>query len=54
MFSAPLLGRHSLQIEVNKGLYLHDGTLERSAGFPKLQSDLSALLAELARYAVQQ
>ncbi len=51
MFSAPQHGRHSLQIELNKGLYLHDGTLQRSAGFPKLQSDLNDLLADLAVYA---
>lgn len=51
MFSAPTLGRHSLQIELNKGLYLHEGTLQRSAGFAKLQAELSALLAALVDYA---
>lgn len=51
MYSAPLQGRHSLQIELNKRLYLHNGSLEPSAGFPKLASDLNQLLAQLVRYA---
>lgn len=51
MFSDPGRGRHSLQLELNKGLYLEPGTLQRSAGFAKLQSDLSDLLAGLVAYA---
>lgn len=51
MYSAPLSGRHSLQIELNKRLYLHSGSLRPSAGFPKLASDLNQLMAQLVRYA---
>ncbi len=51
MYSAPLQGRHSLQIELNKRLYLLDGTLERGAGFGRLQSDLNDLMMDLVRYA---
>ena len=51
MYSAPLSGRHSLQIELNKRLYLRDGSLEPSAGFPKLASDLNQLVVELVRHA---
>lgn len=51
MYSAPALGRHSLQVELNKKLYLREGGLERSAGFAGLQSDLNDLVAELRRYA---
>lgn len=54
MYSTPAQGRHSLQVELNKGLYLRGGTLERSAGFAKLQSDLSDLLAGLVVYAREQ
>lgn len=51
MYSAPLQGRHSLQIELNKCLYLQSGSLQPSTGFPKLASDLNQLMAELVRYA---
>jgi N-formylglutamate amidohydrolase len=51
MYAEPSQGRHSLQIELNKKLYLQSGTLERSAGFTSLQADLSGLLAALANYA---
>lgn len=51
MYSAPLSGRHSLQIELNKRLYLRDASLEPSAGFPKLASDLNQLVVELVRHA---
>ena len=51
MFSAPAAGRHSLQIEVNKRLYLREGTLERSERFGLLQADLGELVAALAAYA---
>ncbi|MDD5335209.1 MAG: N-formylglutamate amidohydrolase [Rhodoferax sp.] len=50
-YSAPMQGRHSLQIELNKRLYLHSGSVEPSAGFPKLASDLDQLMARLVRYA---
>ena len=48
-FSAPARHRHSLQIELNKRLYLHDGTRVRSPGFTLLQTQLGELMAELAR-----
>ncbi len=51
LYSAPLQGRHSLQIEINKRLYLRDGTTEPSTGFAGLQSDLNDLLAAVVRYA---
>lgn len=51
MYAAPQQGRHSLQIELNKRLYLQDGSIEASAGFARLQSDLDALLGELVCYA---
>ncbi len=51
MFSAPHAGRHSLQIELNKSLYLRAGTLERSGGFERLKADLDGLARELVRYA---
>jgi N-formylglutamate amidohydrolase len=50
-FSDPRAGRHSLQIEANRRLYMNERTRERAAGFEKLQHDLGQLLEQLARYA---
>jgi N-formylglutamate deformylase len=49
-YSDPRAGRHSLQIEIAKRLYMDEETLERNAGFPKLQSDLRNLLRSLKEY----
>ena len=51
MFSAPREGRHSLQVELNKRLYMEGATLQRSAGFARLRSDLDELAAQLSRFA---
>jgi len=50
-FSDPPRGRHSLQLEVNKRLYLDEATRERHAGFARLQADLAQLVQALADYA---
>jgi N-formylglutamate deformylase len=42
--------RHSLQIEVNRRLYLDEATLEKHAGFGSLQAHLRRLLEALAGY----
>jgi N-formylglutamate amidohydrolase len=42
--------RHSLQIEVNRKLYMHEGTLEKNAGFAALQADLTLLIEALAGF----
>lgn len=47
----PAERRHSLQIEVNRKLYMDEGTLERTAGFAALQADLARLAEALADYA---
>lgn len=49
--SAPAAGRHSLQLEVNKRLYMDEATRTRHAGFDRLQADLMHLLAVLAEAA---
>lgn len=43
----PAQGRHSLQIEINRALYMDEARLERHAGFDRLASDLSTLVAAL-------
>ena len=52
-FSDPKAGRHSLQIEVNRRLYLDERSRERSAAFGKLKKHLDQLLGELARFAAE-
>ena len=47
----PRENRHSLQIEVNRKLYMDEGTFERNANFPRLKADLDGLVAALAGFA---
>ena len=49
-YSNPRAGRHSLQIEINKRLYMDERTLEKSAGFAVLQKNLFNLLAEVKSF----
>jgi N-formylglutamate deformylase len=49
-YSEPKAGRHSLQIEINKRLYMDEDRLEKNSGFPKLQKDLAELLQQLKSY----
>jgi N-formylglutamate deformylase len=50
-YSNPAGGRHSLQIEINKRLYMDEATLAKTPGFAKLQKDLGTLLSELKGFA---
>ena len=43
-WSDPARGRHSLQLEVNKRLYMDPASLRKHAGFEVLQGHLMALL----------
>ena len=47
-FANPAAGFHSLQLEVNKRLYMDQSTLQKHAGFGRLQADLMDLLAAIA------
>ncbi len=46
----PSQGRHSIQIEINRALYLDEAAFTRSAGFDALQRDLGAFAAALVTY----
>ena len=48
-YSSPADGRHSLQLEVNKRLYMDMDTLLPTAGFNALQADLMQLLDAMAQ-----
>jgi N-formylglutamate deformylase len=49
----PALGRHSLQIEIRRPLYMHEATRERTADFDTLQANLSKTLNDVAAYVTQ-
>ncbi len=47
----PEVQRHSLQIEVDRALYMDQKTLEKHADFARLRADITALIAALAEFA---
>jgi N-formylglutamate deformylase len=52
-FSEPKAQRHSLQIEVNRRIYMDERTREKTAGFARLQADLGRMLAAVAAHATE-
>ena len=46
--------RHSLQIEIDRALYMEQRTLEKHAGFDALRADLARLVAELRDFVAAQ
>ena len=48
-FGVPEAGRHSVQIEINRELYMNETAFERSAGFDPLQLTLTAFVQDLGR-----
>ena len=52
-YSDPTVHKHSLQIEVNRKLYMDEITREPNANFAKLQADITALVKAISGYARQ-
>jgi N-formylglutamate amidohydrolase len=52
-FSDPAAGRHSLQVEVNRRLYMDERTREKGPGVEKLRANLARLLQAVAQYAAE-
>src|SRR6185295_16618724 len=50
----PAERRHSLQIEIHRGLYMDETTRERSAGFQGLQDALAGVSRDIADYVKDQ
>jgi len=50
-YGEPNLGRHALQIEINRALYMNERTLAVTAGFPALIETLSEVVASVAAQA---
>jgi len=49
-YSNPARGLHSLQLEIHRGLYMNEETLEKNDGFDRLQAHLTLLIHRLAAY----
>lgn len=49
-YGRPAERRHSLQIEVDRALYMNQKTLEKLPGFDRLKADLAAFVAAMAAY----
>ena len=50
-YSDPKNGRHSLQIEINRRLYMDEMTIERSTGFENLHGHLMNLAKTVCAFA---
>ena len=51
-FGRPLENRHSIQIEVNRKLYMNELTRERKTNYPVLKASLQRVMKKLAGFAV--
>jgi N-formylglutamate deformylase len=49
-YSDPLHGRHSLQIEINRGLYMDESSISRHAGFQGLKANIGRLVEFICEY----
>ncbi|MBD8905461.1 N-formylglutamate amidohydrolase [Methylorubrum zatmanii] len=47
-YGEPGLGRHALQIEINRALYMNEQSLALTAGFANLAENLAAVIAGIA------
>lgn len=47
-YGRPALGVHTLQIEINRGLYVDERTLERTNGYARVRRDMGRLAEALA------
>ncbi len=50
-YSRPARGRHSLQLEIDRRLYMNEETLEKHSGFDRLRADLNRLVAAICDHA---
>ncbi|MFC7518854.1 N-formylglutamate amidohydrolase [Herbaspirillum sp. GCM10030257] len=49
-YGQPTLQRNSVQIEINRRIYMNEVTFEKTPGFDRLQRDLESFTTELASY----
>ncbi|MBL8537079.1 MAG: N-formylglutamate amidohydrolase [Hyphomonadaceae bacterium] len=48
IYGRPSLGVHALQIEINRGLYIDERTLERTRGYARVRADMARLAEALS------
>jgi N-formylglutamate amidohydrolase len=48
-YGEPSLGRHALQVEINRGIYMDERTLTKRKGFPALAADLGMAFRHVMR-----
>ncbi|WP_374651993.1 N-formylglutamate amidohydrolase [Dongia sp.] len=53
-FGRPLAGCHSLQIEVNRGLYMDEDRIEKHEGFASLKENIERLIDDICAFAKDQ
>lgn len=53
-YADPARGRHSLQVEINRRLYMDERTFARTPGFDGLKANLDALVARIAAHVREQ
>ena len=46
-YGRPHAGVHALQVEVNRALYMHEGTFDKSSGFDRIKRDLEGMVRAL-------
>ena len=49
-YGRPARGLHALQIEINRGLYVDEASLEKTAGFDLLKADLWEFASQMMAY----
>jgi N-formylglutamate amidohydrolase len=52
-YGVPREGRHALQIEINRALYMDEATMGRSEGFAPLRQAMTALIVALSALPVE-
>jgi N-formylglutamate amidohydrolase len=50
-YSDPSAGRHSLQIEINRGLYMDEERINKNGGFESLQKNVAAVVTAICAFA---
>ena len=50
-YADPTIGRHSLQIEINRALYMDEKRIEKSTGFDELLNNVTAVIRTVCDYA---
>ncbi len=50
-YSDPAIGRHSLQIEINRALYMDEKRIERGDGFDELSRNITEVIRKICDYA---